>query len=370
MKRKTNNMIYKSLAIAAFFILIPFFGKSQNIIKTKSIATTYAATPNANIQVTNKYGDIRVVPWDKDSISFKIDVMVSYKKEADAEKMINSIDFVFNINPGYIVAYTQFKNSKNDLMSDLSDLAGSIFSSGNVVEINYMICLPATTILRIENKYGNVYMSDHSGSFTGILSNGDFRANNLTGDTKLDLSFDNAIINNIPKAKIISSYSEVEIMKLTNAFIESKSSKITVNASNKLDINSKRDKIYIDTLNTLNLVSDFSTINIYILKQESTAQTTFGDLNIGTISKEFSSFNLTSNYTDVVLGIDKNAAYYADILLKYSTTATLPAVISSLQYLVVSQKEYKYYGNVNNNATNASPFTLSANAGTLTIGLK
>jgi hypothetical protein len=369
MKRKTNNMKYRAITIAIVIYLIPIVGIGQNFIKTKNIIKTFAAQSNANIQITNKYGDIHIVPWEKDSISFKIDVMVSYKKETDAERMINSIDFVFNINPGYLVAYTQFKNSKSDLMSDLGDLASSIFNSGNMVEINYLIYLPATTTLRVENKYGNVYMSDHSGSFSGILSNGDFRANNLTGDTKLDLSFENAIISSIPKAKIISSYSEIEITKLTSAFIESKSCKITVNESDKLDINSRRDKIYIDTLNTLNLVSDFSYINIYDLEKEATAQTTFGDLNINKISKDFSYFNLTSNYTDIVLGMDKNAAFNADISVK-KTTTIFPPIISALQYLVVNQNEYKLYGNVNTSSQNISGFTLSTNSGTLTIGLK
>lgn len=370
MKKQLNNMKYSSIAIVlALLILFPLAGKSQDIVKTKSVQRSYAAKPDANIQITNKYGDITVIPWEKDSISFKIDVMVSYKKELDAEKMLNSIDFVFNINPGYIVAYTQFKNTKSDIFSDISDIASTIFSSGNIVEINYIVSLPASTSLRIENKYGNVFMSNHSGNFTGILANGDFKANNLTGDTKLDLNFVNTIISYVPKAKIVSSYSEIEIGKLGNAYIESKSSKISLSTSEKLDINSKRDKIYIDTLSSLNLVSDFSFVNIYNLKTDLSAQTTFGDININNIQKTFTSFNITSSYTDVVLGIDKTAAFYADLSFK-KTTTTLPQSISSLQYLVVNQNETKLYGSVNVPEIKSPNITIIANSGSLTIGLK
>ena len=49
--------------------------------------------------------------------------------------------------------------------------------------------MPASITVTFENKFGNIYSTDHNGKITVKLSNGDFKANNLSGDVNLDFSF-------------------------------------------------------------------------------------------------------------------------------------------------------------------------------------
>ena len=50
------------------------------------------------------------------------------------------------------------------------------------VEINYYINVPEYLNLKIENKYGDVYMEEYNGDFSVSVSNGSFKANSLGKD--------------------------------------------------------------------------------------------------------------------------------------------------------------------------------------------
>ena len=57
------------------------------------------------------------------------------------------------------------------------------------VEINYYISIPEYLNLKIENKYGDVYMEDITGDFSISISNGSFKANSLGKNSSINLTF-------------------------------------------------------------------------------------------------------------------------------------------------------------------------------------
>ena len=101
----------------------------------------------------------------------------------------HKINFEFSNTKYYIIARTQLKQDQNAFWAEVSDLANTIFSGNNKTQIYHFIFMPASITVTFENKFGNIYSTDHNGKITVKLSNGDFKANNLSGDVNLDFSF-------------------------------------------------------------------------------------------------------------------------------------------------------------------------------------
>ncbi|MFH0866861.1 MAG: hypothetical protein V1904_11750 [Bacteroidota bacterium] len=354
-----------ALFTALFFYTTLF---AQPYERTKSLMKSFVVTKDCSVQISNKYGDVQIVPWDKDSVKFEINVKVVNKKEDDAIKKINNIDFSFTSTPYYVIAKTVFLDSKTGILNDIGDMAGSIISSGNYVNITYVVSIPSVNALTIDNKYGNVYTTDHSNSFQLTLSNGDFKANNLTGSSKINISFGNASVNEIVKGSIEASYVEFEIKKAEKLSIIGRSSKFNIVNAESLELDSKRDKFYVDTLSYLSGKTDFTYINAGILKSQINLNISFGDLLVQELSSDFKSMNLVSSYTDITLSIPSGFSSTADITYK-KMEMTYPPSMTGLQKEIVNESSdtFKLKGTIGSDTTSTNSILVNANSGSLTI---
>jgi hypothetical protein len=359
--------------LITMLLILPLAANSQMITRQKNIAKSYAISKTCLVQVTNKYGNIQIVPWEKDSASFSIEIKASDKKETDADLMLASIDVEFTNTPYYLIAKTIFKNSKNQVLTDLSDYANSLFNLGKDVEINYIIYIPQTSALKIDNKYGNIYTTNHSASVEFILSNGDFKANDLTGsNTKIEISFGNAVVNTITNGKLSIGYSDFEIKNATKLSVESKSAKLSITSVESLDIISKRDKYYIDTIGSISGQSDFSYINVYYLQDSFFMKALYGDINMTDVSDSLKFMNITSDCTDISILFRKSASIGLDVSCK-KTELTYPAIISGVQKTITNEKagEYKATGTIGEGKqTTASLVQISAISGSIALNIK
>ena len=100
--------------------------------------------------------------------------------------------------------------------------------------------MPEYLNLKIENKYGDVYMEDITGDFSISLSNGSFKANSLGKNSTLNLTFCDATINSIASGKIDASFSEVSSNELGDVSINSISSKYEVKKAGTVTIESTK----------------------------------------------------------------------------------------------------------------------------------
>lgn len=352
-----------------FLLIFPMTVMSQPFEHTKFVVKTFAAPKDCSVQITNKYGDVQIVPWNKDSVKFEISVKVVNKKDDDAVKKINNIDFNFTSTPYYVIAKTVFLDYKNSIIDDIGDMASSLISSGNYVNITWVVSLPSANALTIDNKYGNVYTTDHGNSFQLTLSNGDFKANKLTGDSKINISFGNASVNEISKGKIEASYADnFEIKKVGKLDIIGRSSKFTFGTAESLELDSKRDKFNIDTLNYISGTTDFSYITVASLKSQLSLNTSFGELKVQDLSGEFKSMNLVSSYTDVTLTVPSSISASLDATYK-KTQINYPATLTGIQKEVVNEDSgiYKLKGFTGSDIATTKSIVINAGSGSLTI---
>jgi hypothetical protein len=287
---------------------------AQVFEKSKSETRSFPATKGCTVNISNKYGSIQVIPIDVDSVKFLVEVKVTNKKEEDAEKKLDAVSVNFTSNPYLITASTLFRDAPGQWASDLNDLAKSVFNPTNKVEINYFVYLPPSVNLKIDNKYGNIFVADHTGQVDISLSNGDLKAGNISNDASFRFSFVNASVTSVVNLAADMNYTELTIKKINNARITSKSSKFWISSVTKLDLDSRSDKFAIDTVASINGKTSFSGVTAGVLKDGMLLSSMYGDLNLSEVLPTVKFINLTAEYTDiiVILRNDVSCKFFAD----------------------------------------------------------
>ena len=124
-------------------------------------------------------------------------------------------------------------------------MTSKLISYDSRVEINYYVKMPEYMNLKIENKYGDVYMEDNAGTFSISLSNGSFKANSLGKGSDISLTFCDATINSITSGKINASFSDISIGETEDISINSISSRYDIKEAGVIRSESRRDKFFI-----------------------------------------------------------------------------------------------------------------------------
>ena len=293
----------------------------QPFEKSRSLSKSFKVNEDTEVQISNKYGNIQLIPWENDSIKFDIDFSVVANKESKLNNIYDYIDFDFNNSQHFIDVQTSFAG-KGTFWSDVKDLAGTVFAGGTKTQINYKIYLPAYLSIKIDNKYGDVFTSDHDGPISIILSNGDLKSHSFNGKTSLNLKFTSANIKYIKDGNIdISYYSDLQLDEAEDLIITSRSSKLYIDKSNNLEINSNRDKYYLDSVNELNATNAFTYLEIKNLGEKIKANTNYGDIIIKSLNRTVSTMIIDIESTDV--RISKEADQSIRLKVKYNEKAGL-----------------------------------------------
>ena len=303
------------LLLASF----PLMG--QPFEKSRIITKSFSLNPETEIQVANKYGNIELIPWEKDSVRFEISLKVISNKESKLNTTFDYIDFDFKNSKHYVIAKTTFAG-KGSFWSDVKDLANTVFSGSTKTQIDYVIYLPKSSIVRLENKYGNIYTSEHDGPVDIYLSNGDLKSHSFNGKTFLNLQFANAVINYIENGDLyLGYYSELQLDEADNLKIESRSSRLTIDKSNTLEINSSRDKYFLETVNKISAVNSFSYLEIENLNSQIDVNANYGDVIIKNIASTVEQIKVNGESTDISIYKNEDQAIKLEII--YNERATL-----------------------------------------------
>lgn len=310
---------YKLIGLLLLFA--SFTSMGQPYEKSRNLSETFSLEPETEIQISNKYGNIQLITWEKDSVKFDVDLKVIATKESKLNSSFDYIDFSFNASKNFVIVETTFAG-QGTFWSDVKDLANTVFAGGTKTQIDYKIYLPSYVSVKIENKYGDIFISDHNGPIDISLSNGDLKSNALNGKSNITLQFANANIKFIKDGILdITYYSDLQLEEADKLKIESRSSKLNIDKINSLEIDSYRDKYYLDTANIIDAKNSFTYLEIKNLIKNIEMKANYGELVIKSIHNSVNYINLDVESTDI--NINKNASQAFFLELIYNEKAEL-----------------------------------------------
>jgi hypothetical protein len=306
-------MNYKIIITASLIFLIVNSLSAQSESETRSFIKTLPVTRESTLEISNKYGRIEITPWNKDSAYIRAEIKAYAKDRSKVSKMFDGISVNINDSKYLVRAQTEFTSNINTLFESFKGMTSKIIQYDSHIEINYYIKIPEYLNLKIDNKYGDVYMENTTGEFRITISNGSFKAGSIGKNSSINMVFCDANINSIVSGNLDASFSEVTIGSSEDLSVNSISSKYNIKKAGILRGESKRDKFFIEDIGSLQFNAYFSDYKLNNLKKEVNLTTRYGSLNADFIDKEFESVNINSNYSDISLIFDQGASYNIDI---------------------------------------------------------
>lgn len=318
-------------ALILFFLLAPFaltWMDAQQITEEIKRKETFAVMPSATVEVINKYGNIHVSTWDKDSVSFEISFYISEKNESRFNKIKNNVDFKMTGNSSYRLAETVFGSKFSSFFKDIQE-ATNLLTASNQSRINYVLKVPSYITLKIDNRYGDVFIPDFRGNLNIKLSNGDFQARHLVGSNTIDLAFGKASIQTFDRGNLKLNFVEAQVEKTTQLDLDTKSSQIKIDNANLIKLTSKRDEIDISNVSYIFGDTYFTKLTILSLYSEFNLMMQYGELVHLGIEPEFKLLKLNSEYTNstIVMG-ERQSPYRCNIMAPKSDVKVPNALLA------------------------------------------
>lgn len=343
-------MNYK-ISITLSLLLFMFTSVSaQNDTESRNYIRTLAISNETTLEITNKYGTIQITPWNKDSAYIRAEVRAYAKDRSKLGKMFEGISVNITDSKYLVTARTEFTSNINTLFESFKGMTSKIISYDSRIEINYFISIPEYMNLKIENKYGDVYMENNTGEFRISISNGSFKANSLGKNSSVKMAFCDAKINSIVSGNIDASFSEISIGETEDLSLNSISSKYDIKKAGLIRGESKRDKFFIESIGSLQGNSYFTDYTLNNIRKELNLTTRYGSVSTDLIEKDFESVNINSSYTDVSLKFDQGSAYNLEIR-HINAFLVLPDknIKTEEKALNVDKREYMTFGSVGRN---------------------
>lgn len=300
------------LCLAGIFTLISISGYAQ-FTETREFFRRFKIQAETRIDITNKYGKIELNTWKKDSVVIQFKMEINEKKPIKLEKTLDNLDFDISNSQHYLIVKTQIDKNRSQLENEFLKFKETILQTNGSIRIDMTVWLPDNRELRLENKFGDIIMGDYQGETQIILSNGKLKTGDLPKRTSLNLSFADAIINDLPNARIVSNYSDILLKNSGTVRFESKSSTIEIMNSEDLNIDSRRDKFRIRMAEKLDATANFSQFRISELKDKANLRLSYGSLDMEKILNEFSSIYIEGRSTDVNLYFNPEAKFNYEI---------------------------------------------------------
>lgn len=339
-QRKTAMRSKIFLMLSALVLAASLRAQTPEYIQ--QVVRSFRVTSGVTLEMANKYGKVHIIRWNHDSVKFIIDLRIRTKDAGKMQKLKQNIDFEFTASQYFLNARTKIGDNASDVVQDIKDIAGTYLSASNTVTINYTVMVPDYISLKIDNKFGNVYLDDVTQNFTLTLSYGDFSCNRLMGKSEIRITSGNAEIGYLREGLLLLSYGNFHVHDAGKLTAETKSSTVTIDKSAELRINSRRDKLYLNELGSFSGESYFTNVSLGTLHNEMNLISRYGAINLDNIRKTFSNLNLTAEFTKVTLAFEKSVSYNLELTHHQEVVFVYPKNIASLKTRVTNVDEKQF----------------------------
>jgi len=290
--------------IAAIFV-ISILSAGTTVIaeeKTKEYYESWSVSSVQALEISNKFGEVRVSSDRTDSVTISVTVTVEARDEKRADDLLDKIEVEFKKSGSTAKALTTIQNN---------------FKSQSKFSIDYVVSVPSDKNLNIANKYGNTVVNVLSGEGDFDIQYGNFSANSLIGEmTKINLSYGNANIEEAGNLNAYVKYSPISMGEVKNVELTSKYSDIEIEEVKTIQIESKYDKLRFQEVESLSASTKYSHIRISELKNNLKVESGYGSIKVAEVASDFEFIDITNSYGKISLGLDENN-YAVDASCRY-----------------------------------------------------
>jgi hypothetical protein len=300
--------IYKLLLFVALLPILGYAVEDKHAYnKEKNISKIYSVTDDAQVTITNSYGNINVYLWDENKISIQVTIKVSGNSEKKINERINTIDVEFDATMSKVSAATIFTTKE--------------WKSSNIsYEINYIVKIPRNGSIDLNNKYGNISVDKLYGSSDieckyGSIILGQF--NNK--DNNISIAYaPNSSINSIDKVNLQSQYSEVDFQKVNHINIDGNYNTFHFQNIGGLNLSSNYTKINAKSIQKVAIDGNYLTLKLGEIGNSTIINSNYSDILLSA-SNRTDSITINGNYTNSKIACASDFTFDINVNLKYGS---------------------------------------------------
>jgi len=344
----------KTLKISLLLVILGTFLGTQLSAKeefTKKISKSFDVNKDAVLAVKNKFGKIHCENWDKNSISIEVTITVEASNQEKANKYFDKIDISLSGSSSRVSASTKLEDNLFD-------------NNNNEISIDYMINMPASISVELDNKFGDIIIDEVLGSSMIEVSYGSLNAKKLAGnDNELEIKFSEGYIGYLKSADLELKYSEMEIDEANDMSAESKFSELDIGEIDVLTLESGYDDDFIGKIRDLDVEADFSDVEIRSLEERLVAEIDYGELKVKEMGRDFDLIDLSNSFADANIGFNAEASFRLNATVKMGDFS-YPRDKARLSVVDLSFTSNKYEGVIGDNQDTGSKVIIeSKNSG-------
>lgn len=301
-----------------------YFAAGEDYEDIKNIHKSFKINGKTDLEIENKYGDIIIETWEKDSIKFDITIKIISDSYESNHDFTDLIDVDFYEAEGEISATTEWNQYNSKIKSSAIEIA-TIFGRERKIVIDYHVFTPINVDLEIDNKFGDVVIGDFEGDIKLDVSYGDIKLHKTDKIEELTLNYGKLRLRSFDKADITLKSADADLGKGKKLTIHSTTSKIEIDKVRDFKAYSRNDKFEIEEAEMVDIYSGWSDFEFQEVKGQVNAEIKFGELVIEKIYNSFQNLTINGSFADIELNFENKVAFNYDISLYNGKRFSIPS---------------------------------------------
>ncbi len=221
--------------------------------KNKTYSKSYNLGSSDKISLSNQFGEMKLVTWDKNEI--KVDVSITGKSDDEkrAQEIVDKISIEDGKSGNTVSFKTKFADRNNNWNGDNDgkhEKGDKKEHHNEGMEVNYLVYLPSGNTLNAENQFGKMIVPDYRGEATLSCKFGSLTAGKISNANEINVEFGNADITHMNGGDLSIKFSNATINKLSGDVKSdlqfSKVKLVFDNDAKNLTINNSYSEVYLD----------------------------------------------------------------------------------------------------------------------------
>ncbi len=313
MKRATQ---YNIAFLLLLLPLVLFANHDKNKYKKeKTITKQFNVNTNATLKINNSYGNLDIVTWDENRIEFEIKIITSGKNEEKVQQKLDDITVDFDASNSMVSAKTIFNKNKSKSWWKWG-------KSNNVsMTINYIVKMPATNNVDLNNDYGTINLARLEGQAIINCDYGKITTKELLGDDNR-ITFDytnNCFFEYIKSAKINADYSGFTISKANKIDLVADYTKSKIEIVEDVTYNCDYGALTVDKVNNIDGKGNYLTVRLGDIYKNVSIVADYGSIRMDKLTKNAGNITIDSDYVGIKIGYDSDYTFDFDIDLQYGS---------------------------------------------------
>jgi len=296
------DTLYKKLLLSIAVGLLLNFSSAQEKV-SKTISETFDLSDVGELQLDNKYGDVTINGWDKDIISITIDISVTHKKKDNANSLLDRVRPMLKAANEFVIIKTEIADKSEGFFAKYFNKANPFDFDRSNVQVNYTIYMPKSAKLDVNNKFGDIILSDWKGVLNLDAQHGDVWINNDLNKVNIDLKYGKLKAKSLNFGDIRLKNGSLSLTHSSNIRLTSSGSIIEIDEISSFEVYSSKDEITINKVQSLGGSLEFTKMQLGEVIDGIDMGAKIADIKISKITGPNAKIIIQQESTEIVMNI-------------------------------------------------------------------